>query len=233
VMPEERHMMPNAKAKVLIVDDETSIRTSLSLILTTVGHIVRSVGDGFSALAGLRNDVPDILISDLNMPGMSGFELLSVVRRRFPTIQVIAMSGAFSGDSVPLGVAADVFYEKGSNPSTLLEKVKAMAQIARSSIRHSNTPTPIWIPKNGHDPTGAEYVMVSCPQCLRTFPQVLGGDVQPIREAGCAHCSSLIHYAIVQPVDTPSKEVLQRKPAAKVPASPGLRVEAKNNPVHH
>jgi len=40
---------------------------------------------------------------------MSGFEFLSVGHRRFPAIQVIAMSGALSGGSVPLGVAADVF----------------------------------------------------------------------------------------------------------------------------
>jgi DNA-binding NtrC family response regulator len=215
-------MMPNAKVKLLIVDDEASLRTSLSLIFTTFGHSVRSAEDGFSALAELRNEVPDILLSDLNMPGMSGFELLSVVRRRFPAIRVIAMSGAFSGDSVPLGVAADVFYEKGSNPGTLLEAVRAMAQMERSSIQHPNTSAPIWIPKNGHDPTGEEYVMVACPQCMRTFPQGLGGDVRPIREVDCAHCSSLIQYAIVQPADTPSQQTLQRKPAARAPAPAGL-----------
>jgi CheY-like chemotaxis protein len=100
-------MMPNAKVKLLIVDDEASIRTSLSLIFATFGHSVRSAEDGFSALSQIRDEMPDILLSDLNMPGMSGFELLSVVRRRFPAIQVIAMSGAFSGDTVPTGIVAD------------------------------------------------------------------------------------------------------------------------------
>ncbi|MBB6143786.1 CheY-like chemotaxis protein [Silvibacterium bohemicum] len=215
-------MMPSAKVKLLIVDDEASLRASLSLIFTTFGHSVRSAEDGFSALVEMRNELPDVLISDLNMPGMSGFEFLSVVRRRFPAIQVIAMSGAFSGDSVPLGVAADVFYEKGSNPGTLLETVQAMAQMERSSIQHPNTPAPIWIPKNGHDPTGAEYVMVTCPECLRTFPQVLDDAAHPICETGCAHCCSLIHYAIVQSADTPSQQALQRKPAARVLAPPGV-----------
>jgi DNA-binding NtrC family response regulator len=196
-MPEERHMMPNAKVKLLIVDDEASLRTSLSLIFTTFGYGVRSAEDGFSALGEIRNEMPDILLSDLNMPGMSVFELLSVVRRRFPTIQVIAMSGAFSGDTVPPGIVADAFYEKGSSPGILLEMVKAMAQMERSPVQRPSAKAPIWIPKNGHDPSGEEYVMVTCPECLRTFPQILGEAVPPIRETGCVHCSSPIHYAIV------------------------------------
>lgn len=141
-------MIPDAKVKLLIVDDEVSIRTSLSLILTRFGHSVRSAEDGFSALGKIRNEVPDILLSDLNMPGMSGFELLSVVRRRFPAIQVIAMSGAFSGDGVPLGVAADAFYEKGTNPGSLLQLVKAMIHMERSSVQYLSTSAPAWIPKN-------------------------------------------------------------------------------------
>lgn len=50
-MPWERHTMPNAKVKLLIVDDELSIQTSLSLIFASFGHSVRLAGDGFAALA--------------------------------------------------------------------------------------------------------------------------------------------------------------------------------------
>ncbi len=162
-------------------------------------------------------EMPDILLSDLNMPGMSGFELLSVVRRRFPAIQVIAMSGAFSGDTVPTGIVADAFYEKGRSPGTLVEMVRAMAQTDRSCVRHPSTLAPIWIPKNGHDPSGEEYVIVTCPECMRAFPQVLGEAGRPVRETGCVHCFSLIHYAIVQPADAPSPHALHKKPAAEAP----------------
>ena len=75
----------------------------------------------------LRQEIPDILLSDLNMPGISGFELLSVVRDEFPAIQVIAMSGAFSGVGIPPGVCADAFYEKGSRLGYLLQIVEGMA----------------------------------------------------------------------------------------------------------
>jgi len=96
--------------KLLIVDDDPSIRDLLSETLTEIGFSVRSAEDGPSALAEIRKDIPDILLSDLNMPGMPGFELLSVVHSHSPSIPLIAMSGAFSGDEVPSGVAADAFY---------------------------------------------------------------------------------------------------------------------------
>ena len=121
--------MPNAKIKLLIVDDELSTRTTLLGIFTAFGHSVRSAEDGFTALVEIGREIPDILLSDLNMPGISGFELLSMVRRRFPAIHLIAMSGSFSGDVVPLGVCADAFYEKGSDLVSLLEIVEDMAHL--------------------------------------------------------------------------------------------------------
>jgi CheY-like chemotaxis protein len=77
------------------------IRACLSEIFIESGYAVRIASDGFSALAEIREEIPDLILSDLNMPGMSGFELLSVVRRRFPSIRVIAMSSAFSGVDLP------------------------------------------------------------------------------------------------------------------------------------
>jgi CheY-like chemotaxis protein len=112
--------MPPTKLTLLIVDDEVTIRSTLSQILSEFGHSVRVAADGLSALSEMGREVPDILLSDLNMPGMSGFELLTVVRRHFPTIRVIAMSGAFCGDEVPSGLAADAFYQKGSSVGALL-----------------------------------------------------------------------------------------------------------------
>ncbi len=87
----------HAKPSPIIVDDEAPIRTNLSLIFCELGHNVRTASDGFSALDLIHDAAPDILLSDLNLPGMSGFELLSVVRRVHPAIHVIAMSGSFSG----------------------------------------------------------------------------------------------------------------------------------------
>lgn len=202
--------MPDTRPRLLIVDDEPSIRSSMSHVLTEIGYRVRSAEDGFSALREIRQQMPDILLSDLNMPGMSGFELLSVVSRRFPAIHAIAMSGSFSGDEVPSGVAADAFYQKGSSIGALLQIIGTLPQTERRAFQPSSTVAPIWIQRNGHDAAGEAYVTIACPECLRTFPQAVGGLIGPIRKTDCIHCHTPIHYAIVQSTGRAHSEVLER-----------------------
>lgn len=139
--------MPCTKEKILIVDDEPAIRTSMSLLLDEIGYRVRCAQDGFAALHELQKEIPDIVLSDLNMPGMSGFELLSVVRRRFPTILAIAMSGAFSGNEIPSGVAADAFYQKGSSMSALLRILEALPQMKRHVLPPASQDAPLDSPR--------------------------------------------------------------------------------------
>jgi CheY-like chemotaxis protein len=206
--------MLTAIANLLIVDDDAALRTSLSEILATFGHRVRSAADGFSALAELRQEVPDIIVSDLNMPGMSGFEFLSVVRRRFPAIQVIAMSSAFVAGGVPIGVAADDFYQKGNSLGSLLRIVEAMMSPEQTSP-HTNagTPVPRWVERDGKNSTRAAYVMLTCPECLRTFPQICGQmPSSPAHETCCIYCDALFHCAMVQPA-VPAL----RKPRTRMP----------------
>jgi CheY-like chemotaxis protein len=143
--------MPDLKASVLIVEDEEFLRTSLVQIFTVLGHRVRCASDGLAGLMEMRREIPEILLSDLNMPGMSGFELLSVVPRRFPAIRVIAMSGAFSGTVVPYGVTADAFYEKGGSVAALLKAIESLPFINRQC---GEAPEVIWIQGNGHDIKG-------------------------------------------------------------------------------
>ena len=84
----------------------------------------------------MKSELPDVLISDLDMPRMSGFELLFVVRERFPEVGVIAMSGAYSGNRVPRGLAANAFYPKdGTSNSRLPELVDAIIGRDRSHAR--------------------------------------------------------------------------------------------------
>ena len=191
--------MPNTKAKVLIVDDELLIRTTMSLVLAEMGYQVRSAEDGFCALREIHQEMPDILLTDLNMPDMSGFELLSVVGLRFPAVHKIAMSGAYLGTEVPSGVSADAFYRKGSGMESLLHILGALPQIKRRAPQPSSSAAPLWIHRNDHGCAPETCVTISCPVCLRSFPQAIDDSDGLVRETDCIHCSNPIQYTIVQP----------------------------------
>jgi CheY-like chemotaxis protein len=205
--------MPEIPTKLLIVDDESSIRTSMSLVLTEIGYRVWVAEDGFSALLELRKETPDILVCDLNMPGMSGFEFLTVVRRRFPHIRTIAMSGAFSGDEAPSGIAADAFYHKGSSLGSLLQIMESLRGVERALPNQSAAPSTIWIQGSEHAPSGSAYVNIACPECLRTFPQPLDGTIGQVRETNCTECGALVRYAIVEPASDLPAQIHQSTPA--------------------
>jgi CheY-like chemotaxis protein len=94
------------------------------LLLESQGYEVHLAGDGFEGLIALKQSLPDIIISDLAMPNMNGFEFLSVVRRRFPVIPIIVISGEFSSITVPESVLADAFFGKGQyKPETLFARI--------------------------------------------------------------------------------------------------------------
>ena len=89
-------MRNTAKVRILVVEDDQSVLSTITTMLNLKGYEAEAACDGFDALMRLKDNVPDLIVSDLNMPQMSGFELLSVVRRRYPQIKVIAASGAYA-----------------------------------------------------------------------------------------------------------------------------------------
>src|ERR1039458_7501426 len=137
--------MPNgAKPQILVVDDEPCMRESLGMLLVASGYDVAEAEDGVSAVSQLYRTVPDLIITDLNMPQMSGVELISHVRSRYPSISIVAMSGDYQGDSVPGGILADSFYPKGQSPHNLLTTIASL--IATNPARrnaHENHTRPV------------------------------------------------------------------------------------------
>jgi len=101
------------------------------------------------------------------MPNMSGFEFLSVVRKRFPQIAVIAISGEFSGLDVPESVLADAFFEKGQySPKACSRRSPHCLKKFPSAENCRQPKAAVWIPVKGD----VEYIAVTCSSCLRTFP---------------------------------------------------------------
>ena len=193
--------MPISSAHdILVVDDDHAVRTSLEMLLTASSYSARTAEHGLDALFQLRQKQAAIIISDLNMPQMSGFEFLSVLRRRFPRILVVAVSGAYeSGDRIPGGVIADAFYAKGRHhPEEFLATVAELIRTkAEREINHQRNSAPVWIPRNGKDSQGVPFIVLTCTECLRSFPlSVLREDLQEIQETLCLFCLTPVRYII-------------------------------------
>jgi CheY-like chemotaxis protein len=186
-------------ASILVVDDDKSVRTTVAMLLQSQAHSVTTAENGFDALLQMKTAVPDMVISDLNMPQMSGFEFLSVIRRRFPKVQVVATSGDFrSGDAVPGGVIADAFHPKGGSPGGLLKLVADLLSAAASkpTVREMSS-APVWVPQNGCDSSGLPYVVLTCTSCLRSFPvNTKPGKSESVNETSCAFCAEPVRYVI-------------------------------------
>ncbi len=90
--PLSRGMIIVEKERVLVVDDEGSVREMVSKVITVIGHDVVSAGSGKEALELLKNEPFSIMITDIKMPEMDGFELMRAVRDQFPTIHIICMT---------------------------------------------------------------------------------------------------------------------------------------------
>jgi len=78
---------------ILVVDDEESICQSLRGILSDEGYEVRTVGSSEDALKAIEEDVPDLVLLDIWLPGMDGLEALKIIKAETPQVPVIMMSG--------------------------------------------------------------------------------------------------------------------------------------------
>ena len=195
--------MPEPRERILIVDDKPGVRTAMSDVLSEIGFHVRTAKNGYFALREIRREIPDIVLSDLHMPGMSGFELLSVVRRRFPAILVIAMSGAFTGNEVPSGVPADGFFQKGSSTGALLQILTTASRTKRQDPRLSGASPPVAIQRIECAYSSDGWYTIVCPDCRSTAAKALHG----VGILTCFHCGNSIDYAIVEPPgQTPSSQ---------------------------
>ncbi len=193
-------MSKTSNRRILVVDDQPRIREVMAEVLSEAGYEVNTAEHGLDALSLLRKFTPEVIISDLNMPLMSGFELLSVVRRRFPDILVIAMSGAYqSGDHVPGGVVADAFFPKGrlQMDELLLALANLIQAKSAGAIDHQRQSAPVWIPRNGKDSNGVPFIVLTCTDCLQSFHlSVLQEEVQEIQETRCIFCETPVRFII-------------------------------------
>jgi DNA-binding response OmpR family regulator len=130
-------MQDERRARILIIDDDIGFRDLLRIHLTARGYQVSIAEDGVTGGRALLAETPDLIISDVNMPFLDGFELLSLLRADESTasIPVILLSGRSDGDTMAKAVelGASDFLTKPVTRDQLLESVEAC--LARSRGR--------------------------------------------------------------------------------------------------
>jgi DNA-binding NtrC family response regulator len=117
---------------ILLIDDEPALREILSRVLTDAGHRVVGAGNGKEASKALTTSAFDVVVTDVIMPEKDGMQVISEVRKKFPEVRIIAMSGGghVSRDQylkIAKGLGAHAVLEKPFANQKLLDTIQAVA----------------------------------------------------------------------------------------------------------
>ena len=180
-----------------MVEDDQRLRETITMVLITNHYAISSAGNGVSALPILRHTPPHVLITDVHMPQMDGYELMRITRTFFPEIGVIALSGGCDGSPCPGSDMADAFFAKGTySLPDLLECVAGL--VASYPVRaraNLGRLAPSWS-SSDNEPA----VWVECRNCERPFE--LKRSAVPLRRgkysAQCVHCRNKTTFLLAQ-----------------------------------
>ncbi|MGZ3709954.1 MAG: sigma-54-dependent transcriptional regulator, partial [Bdellovibrionota bacterium] len=126
-------------ARLLVVDDEKSICSTIEAALKTAGHEVQVADSGEMAITLMRRQVPDILLTDLRMDGMSGLDLLGKAREYFPSATVVIMTAYGTIDTAVSAMKSGAYdyLVKPFTPEQLEHLVERIEEFRR--LREENT----------------------------------------------------------------------------------------------
>ena len=128
--------------RILLVDDDETFRESLSMTLGDEGFGVTAMPDGASALAYLAgSNLPDVILLDWRMPGMSGLELLHTLRERGIRIPVIFLTGLTDDvfEEKALASGAVDFIDKSRRWPILVRRIELVAEAAAAVAEHKES----------------------------------------------------------------------------------------------
>lgn len=114
------------KSHVLIIEDDQSVRDSLKKVLEESGYAVAAAADGLEGAACLKRLHPDLMLLDLNLPKLTGFEILDLVRERHAGLPVIVLTGLADQCEPGALAGASALLEKPVDVKVLLEVIKVL-----------------------------------------------------------------------------------------------------------
>lgn len=197
---------------ILIVDDESSILKTLSGILMDEGFETVTATNGYEALKRIEEDLPDLILLDIWMPGIDGIDTLKEIKRKFPDVQVVMITGHGTIETAvnATKIGAYDFIEKPLNIDRVIVAINNALNFRRleeenrylrkktiekyAIAGHSKAtmelkkqiaiaaPTDAWIMINGENGTGKELV-------ARTIHQLSSRSDKPLVDINCAAIS--------------------------------------------
>ncbi len=114
--------------RILLADDEERLRELLRCRLEEEGMVILDAADGAEAFRHATMDSPDIIVMDLNMPGVDGFEAIRSLRITQPEIPILVLTGYASDESIEsaLQAGANAVMAKPANLQELVEKIREL-----------------------------------------------------------------------------------------------------------
>ena len=182
-------MNSEESAKILVVDDEPRNVKILQIQLHSRGYTVLTAGDGAEALEIVTDEMPDLILLDINMPKVDGFEVVARVRADkrtefIPIIMITAMRDTQENRIKAVEVGADDFIEKPFNSFEVLARIKSLLRIKfyHDTLGHHNarleaelqmarSVQEIIIPQNGSQELAGFHIASYCCPAL-----AVGGD---------------------------------------------------------
>ncbi|HTO92576.1 MAG TPA: ATP-binding protein [Candidatus Sulfotelmatobacter sp.] len=129
---------PSAPSRVMVVDDEASVLDVFRELLTSEGHEVSAAGSGEEAVRMLRTLRPDVILTDLNLPGLSGLDLMRHARAADPDVAVIVVTGYASASSA-IEALRQGAYDYVTKPPDLWDVARIIQRaIAGRRLRETN-----------------------------------------------------------------------------------------------
>ena len=163
--------------KILIVDDDSTLRAALTRYLKDRGFLVRNASSGLEGFDSFTQDTPDLIVSDVVMPEMDGFELCTRVRESGSgrLVPFIFLSGRCDLEDRIQGhsIGADDYLVKPFHPRELIAKIEA--QLARASRIHSEIKRALKQPTAEQVPVEPKEPLPLTPAEEKVFWEVVQG----------------------------------------------------------
>ena len=117
--------------KVLVADDDAELRELIAFTLAQAGYLVIKASDGSAAVRLFTAESPDLVVLDINMPALSGFQVCAAIRARSRVpVMMLTVRGEEEDLVRALGLGADDYLTKPFSPRTLLARIRALLRRA-------------------------------------------------------------------------------------------------------